>query len=170
MAVDGILAIIGEEGADIQALLNGGSGGETPAAEQAAAPDSGPANAARPAEAPATGQAAPAAAAPASNGRILASPLAKSIAREKGINLAQVKGSGDNGRIVQRDVENFQPALPRPPRRLCQPPQLLPAQPQPPQLLPTRPRKPTPTRRCRKCAKSLPSACPKACSRPRISI
>ena len=45
----------------------------------------------------------------APGGRILASPLAKSIAKEKGINLAQVIGSGDNGRIVQRDVENFQP-------------------------------------------------------------
>jgi pyruvate dehydrogenase E2 component (dihydrolipoamide acetyltransferase) len=40
---------------------------------------------------------------------VLASPLAKRIAQEKGIDISQVKGSGDNGRIVQRDVENFQP-------------------------------------------------------------
>jgi len=99
VAVDGILAIIGEEGADIQALLGGGS---APAAAPAAT-EAAPAPAAA-AEAPATQ-----AAAPANNGRILASPLAKSIAKEKGINLAQVVGSGDNGRIVQRDVENFQP-------------------------------------------------------------
>ncbi|WP_201980506.1 pyruvate dehydrogenase complex dihydrolipoamide acetyltransferase [Hymenobacter rubidus] len=105
VAVDGILAIIGEEGADIQALLGGGSA-------PAAAPAAAPAEAAAPAatEAPA----APAAAAPASNGRILASPLAKSIAKEKGINLAQVVGSGDNGRIVQRDVEKFQPGAAAP--------------------------------------------------------
>ena len=99
VAVDGILAIIGEEGADIQALLGGGT-----AAAPAAAPV--PAETVAPAAAPAPAEAA-ALAVPA--GRILASPLAKSIAKEKGINLSQVVGSGDNGRIVQRDVENFQP-------------------------------------------------------------
>ncbi len=118
VAVDGVLAIIGEEGADIQALLGGQSGGAAPGAippaQQAAIQDSETENAERPAEikadAQATGQAAPNHAAPvAPGGRILASPLAKSIAKEKGINLAQVVGSGDNGRIVQRDVENFQP-------------------------------------------------------------
>ncbi|MDO7848114.1 pyruvate dehydrogenase complex dihydrolipoamide acetyltransferase [Hymenobacter sp. M29] len=117
VAVDGILAIIGEEGADIQALLGGGS---APAAAPAAAPvEAAPAPAAAPA-AEAAPAAAPAPApaetpaAPASNGRILASPLAKSIAKEKGINLSQVVGSGDNGRIVQRDVENFQPGAAAP--------------------------------------------------------
>ncbi|MFT6972656.1 MAG: pyruvate dehydrogenase E2 component (dihydrolipoamide acetyltransferase), partial [Roseivirga sp.] len=45
----------------------------------------------------------------ASNERIKASPLAKKLAEDKGINIAQVKGSGDNGRIVKRDVENFVP-------------------------------------------------------------
>ena len=111
--VDGILAIIGEDGADIQALLGGQSGGaapsvapaEDPKAAEAAAPAVAPAATAPPA-APAQAEApAPAVA----GGRILASPLAKSIAKEKGINLSLVVGSGDNGRIVQRDVENFQP-------------------------------------------------------------
>ncbi|RZK11426.1 MAG: pyruvate dehydrogenase complex dihydrolipoamide acetyltransferase [Flavobacterium sp.] len=41
--------------------------------------------------------------------RIFASPLAKKIAEEKGINLSQVKGSGENGRIVKSDIENFKP-------------------------------------------------------------
>ena len=45
-----------------------------------------------------------------STGRIFASPLAKLIAKEKGINLAQVKGTGENGRITKSDVENFSPA------------------------------------------------------------
>ncbi len=44
------------------------------------------------------------------NGRIFASPLAKKIAEEKGINLSDVKGSGENGRIVKSDVENFTPS------------------------------------------------------------
>lgn len=43
------------------------------------------------------------------NGRIFASPLAKKMADEKGINLSQVKGSGENGRIIKRDIENFTP-------------------------------------------------------------
>ncbi len=43
-------------------------------------------------------------------GRIFVSPLAKKMADEKGINLSQVKGSGENGRIVKRDIENFTPS------------------------------------------------------------
>lgn len=43
-------------------------------------------------------------------GRIFASPLAKQIAKDKGINLAQVKGTGENGRITKSDVENFSPS------------------------------------------------------------
>lgn len=46
----------------------------------------------------------------ASGGRIFASPLAKKIAQEKGVNLAQVKGSGTGGRIIKNDVENFTPS------------------------------------------------------------
>ena len=44
------------------------------------------------------------------NSRIFASPLAKKIAQDKGVNLSQIKGSGENGRIVKSDVENFVPA------------------------------------------------------------
>jgi len=42
-------------------------------------------------------------------GRIFASPLAKSLAKDKGYDLSKIKGSGENGRIVKRDVENYQP-------------------------------------------------------------
>ena len=51
--------------------------------------------------------------APTSNesGRLKASPLARNIAQQKGIDLKAVKGSGDDGRIVKRDVENAKPAL-----------------------------------------------------------
>ena len=44
-------------------------------------------------------------------GRIFASPLAKKIAKDKGINLAEIIGSGENGRIVKRDVENYTPVV-----------------------------------------------------------
>jgi pyruvate dehydrogenase E2 component (dihydrolipoamide acetyltransferase) len=43
-------------------------------------------------------------------GRIFASPLAKKIAKDKGINLSEVKGTGENGRIVKRDLENYNPS------------------------------------------------------------
>jgi pyruvate dehydrogenase E2 component (dihydrolipoamide acetyltransferase) len=45
-----------------------------------------------------------------SNGRIFISPLAKKMAEEKGINLSQINGSGENGRIVKRDIENYTPS------------------------------------------------------------
>ncbi|MFT5216536.1 MAG: pyruvate dehydrogenase E2 component (dihydrolipoamide acetyltransferase) [Glaciecola sp.] len=46
----------------------------------------------------------------APNGRVFISPLAKKLAEEKGINVSQVKGSGENGRIIKRDIENFTPS------------------------------------------------------------
>lgn len=45
------------------------------------------------------------------NDRIFASPLAKKIASDKGVNLSQIKGSGENGRITKSDVENFTPSV-----------------------------------------------------------
>jgi pyruvate dehydrogenase E2 component (dihydrolipoamide acetyltransferase) len=49
-------------------------------------------------------------AASTSDGRIFASPLAKKMAEDKGIDLNKVKGSGDNGRVVRKDIENYTPA------------------------------------------------------------
>ncbi|SHG03981.1 pyruvate dehydrogenase E2 component (dihydrolipoamide acetyltransferase) [Salegentibacter echinorum] len=43
-------------------------------------------------------------------GRIFASPLAKKMAEDKGIDLSEVKGSGNNGRIVKKDIEDFKPS------------------------------------------------------------
>ncbi len=98
--VNDIIAIVGKEGTDVQALLKGSKGPakkteQTPA-EQTPQPD------AKAAEAPAP-QAG-------SDARIKASPLAKRIAKEKGIDLSQVKGSAEGGRIVKKDVEDFTPA------------------------------------------------------------
>jgi pyruvate dehydrogenase E2 component (dihydrolipoyllysine-residue acetyltransferase) len=44
-----------------------------------------------------------------SNGRVIASPLAKKLAKDKGINISNIQGSGEHGRIIKRDVENFNP-------------------------------------------------------------
>jgi len=77
----------------------------------AAAQGGAPAAAAPAAESKPAETAAPAAATVANtNDRVFASPLAKKIAQDKGINLSEVKGSGENGRIVKKDVETFTPS------------------------------------------------------------
>ena len=107
-AVDGILAILGEKGEDIKELLASDAAAPAPAAEAAPAPVATPAP--TPAAAP-VAKAAPVAApvAVAPNGRIKASPLAKRLAEEKGIVLSAVQGSGDSGRIIKRDIDNYVP-------------------------------------------------------------
>lgn len=109
--VDSLLCVLGAAGEDISALIQGGA----PAAP-AAAPVEAPAAAVAPAAVP-VAVPAPAAVAPApapapvlSSGRVVASPLAKRLAEEKGIDLRAVAGSGDGGRIVKRDVDSFVPA------------------------------------------------------------
>ena len=53
--------------------------------------------------------------------RVFASPLAKQIAKDKGINLSQIKGSGENGRITKNDVENYTPQASASPSQTSQP-------------------------------------------------
>ncbi len=89
-------------------------GAPEPAAAEKASKDE-PKTETAPAEAPAPKKSeAPAASkpAPSTGGRIIASPLAKNIALEKGISLKGVKGTGPNGRITAKDVEAIEPAKP----------------------------------------------------------
>lgn len=113
VAVDGVIAVIGEKGADYETLLKAHQSGgkssapaETPTTPPAAEKTEAPA-------APAPQTAAPATTAvPATSGeRVKASPLAKKIAAEKGLDIRQVPGSGEGGRIVKKDVETFVPAV-----------------------------------------------------------
>lgn len=103
LAPDMPVAILGEPGEDISALIEEAKKG-APAAE--------PPPAAAPVEAP---SAASAASAPATftavelGGRILASPLVRRLSLERGIDLAQIQGSGPRGRIIKRDLEGVQP-------------------------------------------------------------
>ncbi len=103
VAVDEILAIVGEKGVDFTTLLTG------PTAPAPAALAEAPAAVA---EAPAAVVAATAQAEATehSDGRVKASPLAKRMAEEKGISLAQLHGTGPDGRIVKKDVETFTPS------------------------------------------------------------
>lgn len=97
--VNQLIALIAAEGEDAKAVAAGGGA----AAPAAVAPVAVAAPAAAPAAAAPVAQAAAPAA--ASGGRVFASPLAKRIAKEAGINLAAVAGSGPHGRIVMADVE-----------------------------------------------------------------
>ncbi len=97
--VDEVLAIIGPKGTDVDAVLNASIGAVAVSKEETKTEEKSK---------PAPAQES---AVIASNDgqRIFVSPLAKKIAAEKGINLAEVKGSGDNGRIIKKDIENFTP-------------------------------------------------------------
>ena len=101
--VNDLIAVLLEEGESADAL-------DSAPAKPAAAPASAPASAAASVAPP---QAATQRASDA-GGRVFASPLARRIAAEKGLDLASVKGSGPNGRIVKADVEGARPAAPTP--------------------------------------------------------
>lgn len=99
--IDSLLAIIGPAGTDISGIAENYKAGGAPVAAPATEEVK---------SAPAAQAVAPVVQETAANGqRVLASPLAKKIASEKGIQLTQVKGSGENGRITKSDVENFTP-------------------------------------------------------------
>ena len=108
--VNDLLCIIGPEGFDIAPILAAAKSGGAPSpvaeTKAEAAPAAQPAEAPK-AEAPKTAKVA----APqvVNEGRIIASPLAKKLASEKGIDLKYVKGSGDNGRIIKNDVDTYTP-------------------------------------------------------------
>lgn len=107
--VNDLLCIIGEEGkvdvdAIVAAVKGGGASATTAPAEKSEE---------KPAEkeaAPAAEEATETASGSAdANGRVKASPLARRLAADKGIDLAKVQGSGDNGRIVKSDIDNYTP-------------------------------------------------------------
>ena len=108
VAVNNVIALLLEEGEDdsaldgveVSAAPSGGNGGTPPAAAEPAAPAPS-----KPAPQPATAPAAPAPQPAASGERIIASPLARRMASQAGLDLAGVSGTGPNGRIVKADVE-----------------------------------------------------------------
>ncbi|CAN5446659.1 pyruvate dehydrogenase complex dihydrolipoamide acetyltransferase [soil metagenome] len=105
--VNDLLCIIGKEGFDVNSVVNAlKRGGAAPVAKA----DAPKVEATSQAAAPAKAEAQAAEQQVVNEGRILASPLAKKIATEKGIDLKYVKGSGDNGRITKSDVDGFVPS------------------------------------------------------------
>jgi len=109
--VGAVIAILAEEGEDVaQAAKGGGQPDAAPAPKAKAAP------APKAEEAPAAAPAQAAAPAPAKQDgdRVKASPLARRLAQEKGVDLASVAGSGPNGRIVKADLEGAKPGVAAP--------------------------------------------------------
>ncbi|AZA83413.1 pyruvate dehydrogenase [Chryseobacterium lactis] len=96
--VDSVLAIIGPEGTDVSAV--GAAKSAAPASEKPAE---------QKVEAKTEEKAAPATNSSSSD-RVAISPLAKKMAQDKGVDINSVQGSGENGRIVKKDIENYQPS------------------------------------------------------------
>jgi pyruvate dehydrogenase E2 component (dihydrolipoamide acetyltransferase) len=111
--VESVIAVIGKKGEDFQDLLKAAPEAlEEPVAETVSAPVvSAPAVEAAPSASVAPATPSTPTVSISNNGRVFASPLAKSMAEEKGINLETVTGSGDNGRIIKKDIENYIPAV-----------------------------------------------------------
>ncbi|RLD29667.1 MAG: pyruvate dehydrogenase complex dihydrolipoamide acetyltransferase [Bacteroidetes bacterium] len=106
--VDELLAIIGDKDEDVDALIkdfkaNKPTVAETPTKES---PEPIESKVETPTETPTVEVPIPVS---TSNGRVIASPLAKKLAQDKGINISNIQGSGEHGRIIKRDIENFNP-------------------------------------------------------------
>jgi pyruvate dehydrogenase E2 component (dihydrolipoamide acetyltransferase) len=117
--VNGLLCIIGEKGkVDVNAIVAASKGG----AQLATAAQPSVAESAAAASSAATNTAASAVTATAAeNGRVKASPLAKKLAAEKGIDIKSISGSGDGGRIIKADIDSYkQPAISNQPAAIAQ--------------------------------------------------
>jgi len=125
--IDGVIAIIGEEGADYEKLLQAHKGKSSKKAEKPATDEKKPEPTPGPdktsnEETSKKGYEQPkttpedksSANGSADGGRLKASPLAKKMAEEKGYDISQVKGTGEGGRIVRKDIEQFDPAKAKP--------------------------------------------------------
>ena len=123
--VDSIIAIIGSKGEDISEIVNNDTPvvkeeptpvakeEPTPVAKEEPTPvaKEEPTPVAKEEPAPvAKEQVKPVSIISMSNDRILISPLAKKLADEKGIDISAIKGSGDSGRIIKRDIDSFKPS------------------------------------------------------------
>ena len=99
--INDVIAIIGKPGTDISGLLNSNSEATAPAAASTTAPVTVSTPNPQPMVAVASAH--------SNDGRVKASPLAKILAKDKGIDLGQIKGSGDAGRIIKKDVDDYTP-------------------------------------------------------------
>ncbi len=105
--VDSLLAIIGPEGTDVSKIDTSGDGAKKSKKSESKSDDSGDEEKESESK---DSKESKTQSETKDGGRIFASPLAKKMAEDKGIDLADVSGSGENGRIVKKDIENFKGA------------------------------------------------------------
>ena len=103
--VETVIAIIGKKGEDFQHLLEAAPAEEKPAESKNVVESQEPTPQQASEDVKESVKSKPSDI--NENGRIFVSPLAKSMAEERGINLSLVSGTGDNGRIIKRDIENY---------------------------------------------------------------
>jgi pyruvate dehydrogenase E2 component (dihydrolipoamide acetyltransferase) len=109
--VNQLLCIIGQPGLDIDAIVKSvKNASDSPAASAPVAQESKAITTPAPIAASVVAAPVAPAASVVNEGRIFASPLAKKIAKEKGVDLKYVKGSGEHGRITKTDLDNYTPA------------------------------------------------------------
>jgi pyruvate dehydrogenase E2 component (dihydrolipoamide acetyltransferase) len=108
--VDGIIAIIGEKGADYKKLLEHHESSQNAEKDEKKVEEPAPSASKEPAPAAPSSSENSNQGTSESNGRLKASPLAKKLAQEKGIQITAVSGSGEGGRIIKKDIENFVPS------------------------------------------------------------
>lgn len=104
----GLMAVVGEEGEDISDILEGAEGGAEP--EKAEVEEEKKEKSEKKETSQKKEKKEEPSKTSSDNGRIKASPLARKIAEDKGIDLNQVEGSGPEGRIIKRDIEEYKPA------------------------------------------------------------
>ncbi|WP_120078554.1 pyruvate dehydrogenase complex dihydrolipoamide acetyltransferase [Aurantiacibacter odishensis] len=112
-----VIATLAEEGEDAGDVdpISGGDAAPAPSAKEEKSEETAPAPSPSPSPAPTPAPEASAGPAPTKDGdRIIASPLARRIAEQKGLDLASIKGTGPNGRIVKADVESAKPGAAAP--------------------------------------------------------
>lgn len=107
--VDGVIAVIGEKGADYEKLLKSHKAKQQSGADAEEKKETKPATSEEKVEKKESTADAKVSST-TEGGRVKASPLAKKMAEEKGYDIRKIKGSGDNGRIVKKDVEEYTPA------------------------------------------------------------
>jgi pyruvate dehydrogenase E2 component (dihydrolipoamide acetyltransferase) len=101
--VNGIIAIVGKEGTDITPLLQDSATQSSTGGSSEESKPAAPASSENTATASATNNTTQ------DDSRVKASPLARKIAKDKGINLNDVKGSAEGGRIIKKDIEEYKP-------------------------------------------------------------
>jgi pyruvate dehydrogenase E2 component (dihydrolipoamide acetyltransferase) len=110
--VDAIIAILGKGGEDVNAILKSieGNKGTTETKESAEKKETSAKQETSSEKTPAVSNNSDQTTNNASDARVKASPLAKALAKEKGIDVSKVNGTGDNGRVTKSDIENYKPA------------------------------------------------------------